>query len=443
MPSWQGSSLKGLSLLDNCDCVLHNYTSLVLILQCFCLCSKQPLNDKNYKQLNLIEGIVMKRIIALMIFAVSAIALVSGCSGSDSTPAPTTLTGTAATGAPIDGTVFVKDAKGVEKSIATAVDGSFTLDVPGMAPPYLLKVTPSSGPELYSFASQNGQTVNLTPTTNLAMFLAYGKNDLNTLYVGWDGTGVTATSVAAAEGTVRANLIAEMTAKGVDVASFNLFTTPFKADGSGIDGVMDGLKIAVNPGAGSFTFTDLNDVDLGFDDTLTPPAPPVAAPAGAISILTYSGATHTLNGVYKSACYQSGGSGSQYDSLTVNGSEWINAINEFSSTDCSGSPTVSSMTATLTTLGTQVIPATTGWVDGMGAATVVQGADGTTVLSASDTTVTTLNVVVGSVTGTLFNAGMVGFTSSLFYVVDDTGSGLVIYRDAGGIYASTADPYLR
>ncbi len=390
----------------------------------------------------------MKKRIASIFFAVSAIVLVSGCSSSDSTPAPTTLTGTAATGAPIDGTVYVKDAKGAEKSIATAADGSFTLDVPGMTPPYLLKITPSTGPELYSFASKNGQTVNLTPTTNLAMFLAYGKNDLNTLYVGWDGTAVTASDVDTAEGTVRANLVTEMKAKGLDAANFDLFTTPFKADGSGIDGVMDGLKIAVSPGAGggagSFTFTDFSDVDLGFDGTLMPPAPPVAAPAGAVSVLTYSGATHVLNGVYQSACYQQGGSsGSQYDSLTVNGSEWISAINEFSSVDCSGSPTVSSMTGTLTALGTQVIPATTGWVDGMNFSTSVSGADGTTVLSATDTTVTTLNLQITSVTGSLFGAGAVGATDFLFYVVDDTGSGLVLYRDAGGIYASTADPYMQ
>ncbi len=388
---------------------------------------------------------MMKKIIASMFFALSAIILVSGCS-SDSTPPPTTLTGTAATGAPIDGTVYVKDAKGVEKSIATAANGSFTLDVPGMTPPYLLKVTPSSGPELYSYASENGQTVNLTPTTNLAMFLAFSKSDLNTLYVGWDGTAVTAAAVKAAEGVVRANLVTEMTAKGLNVASFNLFTTPFSADGTGIDGVMDGLKIAVNPGSGSFTFTDISDVDLGFDETLAPPAPPVAVPAGAISILTYSGSTHALNGVYSSACYQTGGSGSQYDSLTVNGTEWTNAINEFSSTDCSGTPVVSAINATISMLGTQLIPANangnTGWVDGMGAATVVPGADGTTVLSATDTTVTTLNIQVTSVTGTLFNIP-VGFTSTLFYVIDDTGSGLVVYRDAGGIYASSADPYFQ
>jgi len=384
----------------------------------------------------------MKKIIASTFFALSAIILVSGCSNSDSTPAPSTLTGTAATGAPIDGTVYVKDAKGVEKSIATAVDGSFTLDVPGMTPPYLLKVTPSTGPELYSFASKNGQTVNLTPTTNLAMFLAYGKSDLNTLYVGWDGTGVSETAVATAEGTVRANLIAEMEAKGLDVASFDLFTTSFKADGSGIDGVMDGLKISVNSGSGSFTFTDLSDADLGFNETATPPAPPVAVPAGAISVQAYSGATHAFNGVYETACYIGETGGSQIDSLTMNGSEWINAANIFSSADCTGTPVVSAITATLSTLGTQVIPATTGWIDGMGFATTVQGADGTTVLSGADTTVTTLNILITGVTGTVFNVP-VGFTATVFYVVDDTGPGLVLYRDAGGIYASAADPYFQ
>jgi len=389
----------------------------------------------------------MKKRIASMFFAVSAIILVSACSsGGDSTPAPSTLTGTAATGAPIDGTVFVKDAKGVEKSIATNVDGSFKLDVPGMTPPYLLKIMPSTGPELYSYASQNGQTVNLTPTTSTAMFLAYGKSDLNTLYVAWDGTGVTSAAVDDAEAVVRANLEAEMTAQGVDAASFNLFTSAFSANSTGFDAVMDDLVVTLDVGAGTVAFTDAAGAPMAFNEAIAPIAPPAIPtppPAGAISVLTYSGASHVLNGVYQTACYQEGGSGSKKDTLTVTGTQWVNSTNVFTSTDCTGPSDESAMAADISILGTQQIVATTDWRDGMGLSTTVQGADGTTVLSASDTTVTTLNGVLTSVTGTAFGGAPVGFTITFFYMIDDTGSGLVLYRDAGGLYVSTADPFMQ
>ena len=72
-------------------------------------------NIINIKQRYQSYGVMMKKIVVTMMFALSAFAFISGCSN-DSTPAPTTLTGTAATGAPIDGTVTVKDAEGVEKA---------------------------------------------------------------------------------------------------------------------------------------------------------------------------------------------------------------------------------------------------------------------------------------------------------------------------------------
>jgi len=576
----------------------------------------------------------MKKRIASMFFAVSAIVLVSGCSGGGDSapPASTSLTGTAATGAPIiNGTVFVKDANGVEKSIATAVDGSFTLDVPGMTPPYLLKVTPSTGPELYSFASKNGQTVNLTPTTNLAMFLAYGKNDLNTLYTGWSGTEVSEAQVVIAGGTVRENLRTQLAGAGIDADAFDIFSTAFNADSTGFDAVLDTLTVSVDTvnksvaiieNGSSLTFNEglialdadalyvvgatdntgasvsltgiwttecytsnggsgpdkqemlvfykntvsydnksyasgsgcsgaativssysasvstslganpqvsgwvdgmgagvpapaainpaLQQMDLAFYATLTysftavnmaANAPAVGtqmsfgyvfdntnptagmylyrvsldggpvvgeafdrfsrgitAPAtgggaggtggtgGAggqgINVVTYSNpavAGYTLSGVYQSACYPYF-SGSRNDSVTVNGSNWVKAINEYTSTDCTGTATVSSATGTLSVTGNYAIAPVTDWVDSLGATVSVTGADGVTVLSANESAVTTLNMSVVSTTGTLFSGYSPGVTQSLFYMVDDTGSGITLYRDYGNTFVLVEKP---
>ncbi len=268
----------------------------------------------------------MKKIVVTMLFALSAFAFISGCSN-DSTPAPTTLTGTAATGAPIDGTVTVKDANGVEKNIATGVDGSFTLDVAGMTAPYLLRVMPSSGPTLYSYASQNGQTVNLTPTTNLAMNLAASPTTLDAMYADWDGTAVTATQVATAEGTVRANLVTQMEAAKLDAATFNLFTTAFTADSTGIDGVLDNITITVDTTTGDYTFDD-GDGNTVLDVSATPPAPPTAG-SGTLSHAD-------INGTWKKCGIDGGGTSSYTTEFTLNNGTATFTNNLFTGTVCAG-----------------------------------------------------------------------------------------------------------
>lgn len=272
---------------------------------------------------------MMKKIVVTMLFALSAFALMSGCS-SDSTPAPTTLTGTAATGAPIDGTVTVKDAKGVEKDIATSADGSFTLDVEGMTAPYLLKIMPSSGPTLYSYASQNGQTVNLTPTTNLAMNLAASPTTLDAMYAGWDGTAVTATQVATAEGTVRANLVTQINAAGLDAATFNFLTTAFTADSTGIDGVLDNITITVDTTTGDYTFDD-GDGNTVFDESAIPPTPPVTG-TGSISHAD-------INGTWKKCGIDGGGNSSFTTEFVLNNGNATFTNNLFVGTTCAGTAT--------------------------------------------------------------------------------------------------------
>jgi len=381
---------------------------------------------------------MMKKIVITILFALSALLLMSGCS-SDSTSTSSALDGTAATGAPIDGTVTVKDALGVEIDIATAVDGSFKLDVAGMTPPYLIKVMPSSGPVLYSFASQNGQTVNLTPTTNLTMFLAYGKGDLDEMYLNWDGTAVTAAEVATQEGVVRANLVTEIEAAGLDAASFDLFTTPFLADGTGIDGVMDNLTISVDMGAGTYVFADGSGDPLPFDEAAVPPAAP--APDGAISLVTVTDGVHVLNGAYSTGCYGNGG-GSTKEDLDISADTWSYTNTGYTSGNCSTGASVSTITGTLSAGADLAIE---DWVDGMGDSepVVPDAADGATVITRTEP-FTPLMLTITGATGD-FSGIPSGTESPLFYVVDDTVAKAILYRDYdyenGVLYAGTADPY--
>ncbi|RLL53054.1 hypothetical protein D8Y20_06040 [Mariprofundus sp. EBB-1] len=185
----------------------------------------------------------------LLLLVVSA--LVVSCGGGGASTGLTTLTGTTATGAPIAGFVYVRDAKGTEINIATGVNGSFALNATGMTPPFMIKVVPANGaPALYSYASSVTQTVNLTPLTNMAMFLAGGSVDLATLYAAWNGTGITAATILNAQKAVNANFTTQITAAGLDPTTYDFFTTAFSANGTGIDGMMDTMQVTVTPGTG-------------------------------------------------------------------------------------------------------------------------------------------------------------------------------------------------
>jgi hypothetical protein len=381
----------------------------------------------------------MMKTIFSMVLVLSSLILIQGCSsgsGSDNddttTTAPDALTGTAATGAPIAGDVTVKDANGIELTIATSSDGSFTLDVASLTPPYLLKVMPADGTDtLYSFASENGQTVNLTPATNLVMFLANGKADLDTLYGSWDGTGVSETEVQAAEETVRANLFDQMQGDGVGAASFDLLTSPFTADGTGFDKVLDDITIAVDASAGTFTFL----ADIAFDENATLPAT-----GGSISITTVTGAKHVLNGTYTTGCHDDGGD--FVDEVVVfSGTTWSYTQTQYTDAACTTGGTPGSATATVSASADSAI---TGWRDGSGPATAPTAADNVTVITDTEA-FTQLRLTITDVGGFFVGAITVGEAENFFYIVDDTGAKPILYRDdsndTGGLDGGTADPY--
>ena len=100
-----------------------------------------------------------------------------GSSSSNSTSIATgvaaTVSGVAAAGAAIDGTVTLKDSTGsIRTATITQPGGTFSIDVAGLVPPYFLRAANSTGTlTLYSIASSDG-TFNINPLTNLAVVAA-------------------------------------------------------------------------------------------------------------------------------------------------------------------------------------------------------------------------------------------------------------------------------
>lgn len=178
----------------------------------------------------------------------------AACGGSDSDPSATEryLSGTAAKGAAIVGTVTAVDANGVTATATIGTDGSFQVQVTGLVAPFMLQAEPSNGsdPVQYSFAAALGDVANITPLTSLALYLANGNADPASLFNGWGSSASDLTAaIQAQQAIVNANLEAAGLLSGNGLANtFNFFTQEFNANGQGLDAVLDSLTVDLSSG---------------------------------------------------------------------------------------------------------------------------------------------------------------------------------------------------
>jgi hypothetical protein len=162
------------------------------------------------------------------------------------TVTPVVLSGTAAAGAAIVGTVVVKGSLGVVKSAVIEADGSYEVDVTGLTAPYRLRAQGTVGGKTYQLHSYTeqasvGGTVNITPFTDLiiantAQQLAENFFDSNV------DTSLNAEELDAQEDALQAKLQNVFDALGLDVA-IDLLSSSFSADHSGVDAALDLISI--------------------------------------------------------------------------------------------------------------------------------------------------------------------------------------------------------
>jgi uncharacterized membrane protein len=182
---------------------------------------------------------------------------VTGCSNS----APQTVTGVAAAGSPIVGTIYLKDSSvpAQERSTQTAADGSFKIDVNGLQEPYLLKAVGTvngTAMTLYSFATTVG-IANINPLSHLALAQANAQDDLSTLYN-------TATPfkmqwilgrLSSAISTVQTALAPTLAKVGA--TSTNFISAPYVVDHRGLDLLFD--LVGISTGNGRVSIVDRTD----------------------------------------------------------------------------------------------------------------------------------------------------------------------------------------
>ena len=214
---------------------------------------------------------------ALKVLAVILLGLaLASCTDTDGPPED--LVGIAAAGAETQGTVFVVGADGREISKTINSDGSFKFDVRGMTAPFMLKTVASNGvdADLFSYASEANVTANITPLTNLTMFIASGSissAELSAFYDSWVsvfGT-ISAQLVKDAQATVNANLSTQYTAFSLDPFTYDFIETRFLTNGTSVDGLIDAMTVDLLAGTVAITgvvspiVLDLNVPIVDFD----------------------------------------------------------------------------------------------------------------------------------------------------------------------------------
>lgn len=236
----------------------------------------------------------------LIAIGLAAILTLAGCgggggggsgasTGGGTGGAVTSISGTAATGAPIAGQVVVIDSTGKTFSATTTALGAYVVNVAGGTPPFILTVVGTSGGKtvsLSSIATAAGQTVNITPLTDLIVSTASGQPGgaaLVNLCTPTVQAGCTAALTAATSGT-NPKLSAAVTAVTNMIAPLNTAgTNPLNGTftANGVAGTMDALldQILVTPASaqGAMATVTLIAVPTQQLGTVTLPASPGGA----------------------------------------------------------------------------------------------------------------------------------------------------------------------
>jgi len=193
-------------------------------------------------------------IILFMLWATILSFVITGCgAGKTDAPgaAPQSVTGVAATGAPIVGVVTLQASSepAQARTATTAVNGSFSLAVSGLNPPFILTVEWTDGTghhKMYSFAEQPG-TTNINPFSNAVFAAAAGISDQVSLAGNLDPALLR--TVASRHRAAMENL---RTALAPLFAQYQTTSNPvsdrFEADHTGLDALFDDVKIFVNNG---------------------------------------------------------------------------------------------------------------------------------------------------------------------------------------------------
>lgn len=213
--------------------------------------------------------------------------LLAGCGGSGSdSPAPgpgagagaTSISGVAAAGLPLVGTVTVKDSLGATRMAAIGTSGSYTINVEGLTAPFVFRAEGRAGGREYQIysaatAADVGGVINVTPLTDLVVANIAGELAADYFARNPDGA-LTADALNAEIAKLRERLLPVLTSLGVD-SSIDLLRTPFTPLVTDLDKAIDILR--VDYAGGVATITNVVTQQTIQDDLATQAAEEAAA----------------------------------------------------------------------------------------------------------------------------------------------------------------------
>ena len=157
--------------------------------------------------------------------------------------------GLAAAPAPIgNALVILRDQAGNSQTILTDPEGRFRVSVAGMSPPFVLQFSDREGASLYSAGVQPG-VVNINPVTDLlvrAWYRAHGTDADAAFAARPPPGGPDARALESLSGALETAFSATLSAQGLAPNEFSFFTTPYAADGTGLDRVLAQLRTSVS-----------------------------------------------------------------------------------------------------------------------------------------------------------------------------------------------------
>lgn len=217
----------------------------------------------------------------LMSTALAVSLLLAACGGggggksTDAGGSNATLSGTAAAGLPLVGSVTVKDATGATRTVSIGANGAYTVDVSGLTGPFLLRATGTAGGATYvvhsaaTSADVNGN-INITPLTDLILSNVAGQIATNYFDSG-SFSSLSATQLSTETAKLKEKLLPVLQAMGVDTAT-DLLRTQFTPLDSALDKALDAISVSYDTSTNIATLTNVLTQESITDDIATPAA---------------------------------------------------------------------------------------------------------------------------------------------------------------------------
>lgn len=189
--------------------------------------------------------------LAMMMVSILSLSL-AGCGSGGGGVSSQVVSGVAAAGAPLSGTVSLKDSSSTPqvKTANIAGDGTYAIDVTGMQAPFIIEATGSAGGTNYtlcSFATGQGRA-NVNPLSNMVVAHAAGVNDPDSIYQNPNSTQMQqiSSNLAASVSSIQSKL--QQLLALYNASSIDPISGPYAADHTGLDAMFDNVMITMSGG---------------------------------------------------------------------------------------------------------------------------------------------------------------------------------------------------